>query len=185
MYPWTYWRRFGIYVKGLAPEASHPAYVAIVPESFYSGTDEFAPFGNDGGHDVLGTLEDWYVAGGRDDDVPRFLIETFLAYQFDVPTDLWSADSEDARAWAEAVPGEVDHIVDAAAQTAIGVAIGQLKIRGHITPAVRRIGWQAITLQRFVLERASRMYPAWAHRDDAAAGVDAVVRVLSRAPSVR
>jgi uncharacterized protein YfeS len=74
---WPYRRKFGIYVKGLSPAASHPTYVAIAPESFYSGTDEFAPFGNDDGHDILGSLEDWYVAGGQDEDVPGFLVETF------------------------------------------------------------------------------------------------------------
>lgn len=183
MHPRAYWRDLDIYARGLSPESSHPAYVAVAPESFYSETDEYAPFGNDNGHDILGALEDWYLDGGRDDDVPRFLAGALAGYGYDVPPGLWSADSDDARAWAEAVPEDLDYVVDSVAQTAVGVAIGVFKIRGHVTPAVRRAGWQAVTLQRTMLERAAKVYPAWDDAHDAAAGVASVVRVLSRAPS--
>ncbi len=42
------------------PETSHPRFVALAPESFYSATDEFAPFGSDDGNDVLRDMEAWY-----------------------------------------------------------------------------------------------------------------------------
>lgn len=175
----------GIYVDdyddGLAPATSHPAFAAVAPESFYDGADEFAPFGNDAGHDVLGALEDWYLAGGADDDVPAFLVDRLTGY--DVPDGLWAAESDAARAWVTTVAADDDHIVTATAQTAVGVAVGQLKIRGHVTSAVRRIGWQAVTLHRTLLEQAEVRYPGWRHAGAAAAGVDAIARVLTRAPS--
>ncbi|MFI8523335.1 hypothetical protein ACIGB8_02750 [Promicromonospora sukumoe] len=174
----------GIYVddydEGLAPATSHPAFVAVAPESFYDGADEFAPFGNDDGHDVLGALADWYLAGGADDDVPAFLVDALTGY--DVPDGMWAADSDVARAWVVAAD-EDDHIVTAAAQTAVGVALGQLKIRGHVTSAVRRIGWQAVTLHRTLAEQAEVRYPGRQHAAASAAGVDAIVRVLTVAPS--
>jgi uncharacterized protein YfeS len=179
------WQARGVHVSaddgdGLSPRTSHPAFVAVAPESFFDEADEFAPFGNDAGHDVLGSLEDWYMTGAADDDVPAFLVDMLTGYGFPTPVDLWSADSDVARAWASV--GD-DGIVDATAQTAIGVAIGQFKIRGHIIPAVRRIGWQAVTLQRTLLEQAAHRYPDWENADEAAAGIDSVARVLTRAPS--
>ncbi|MGW2090634.1 hypothetical protein [Promicromonospora sukumoe] len=175
----------GIYVDdyddGLAPETSHPTFVAVAPESFYDGADEFAPFGNDAGHDILGALADWYLAGGSDDDVPTFLVDALAGYG--VPDGMWAADSDVARAWVLAADEEDDHLVTAAAQTAVGVALGQLKIRGHVTSAVRRIGWQAVTLRRELIEQAAVRYPGWRHAGAAATGVDAIVRVLTVAPS--
>ena len=178
------WQARGIYVDssddGLAPETSHPAFVALAPWSFYDGADEFAPFGNDDGHDTLGALAEWYLAGGADDEVPAFLVDSLDG--FGVPDGLWSADSAVAREWA-AGPEEDEHLVTAAAQTAVAVAVGQLKIRGHVTSAVRYLGWQAVTLHRVQIEQAAVRYPAWQHADRATAGVDDVVKVLTRAPS--
>jgi uncharacterized protein YfeS len=178
----AWWRVHGVYVGGRTRENSHPAFVAVAPESFYDGNDEFAPFGNDHGSDILGALEDWYTTGGQDDDVPQFLIDTLAGYGYPPSAHLWSADSDTARAWARAA-GDDDYFVQATAQTALGVAVGQFKIRGHVTSAVRRIGWQAVTLQRADLEDASTRYPHWAHADAAAEGIGDVVRVLSVAPS--
>jgi uncharacterized protein YfeS len=181
----SWWQARGVYVgaddgDGLSPRTSHPAFVAVAPASFFDEANEFAPFGNDAGHDVLGSLEDWYMTGAEDDDVPAFLVDLLTGYGFPTPVDLWSSDSDVARAWAST--GD-DGIVDATAQTAIGVAVGQFKIRGHIIPTVRRIGWQAVTLQRVLVEQAALRYPHWKLADEAAAGIDSVARVLTRAPS--
>lgn len=154
----AWWRVHGVYVGGRTREDSHPAFVAVAPESFYDGTDEFAPFGNDHGSDILGALEDWYTTGGQDDGVPQFLIDTLAGYGYPPSAHLWSADSDAARAWARAA-GDDDHFVQATAQTELGIALGQFKIRGHVTSAVRRIGWQAATLQRYSSKTCRRVIP--------------------------
>lgn len=182
----AWWRARGVHVgagdgTGLTPSTSHPAFVAVAPESFYDEADAFAPFGSDSGHDALGRLEDWYMtASAADGEVPAFLINMLADFGDQIPAGLWSSDSGVARAWA--ATGD-DTFVAAAAQKAVAVAIGQLKIRGHITSAVRRIGWQAVTLQRALVEQAGVRYPSWGRADAATAGIDAVVRVLTSAPS--
>lgn len=152
-----------MYVGGRTRENSHPAFVAVAPESFYDGADEFAPFGNDNGSDILGALEDWYTTGGQDDGVPQFLIDTLAGYGYPPSAHLWSADSDAAGAWARAA-GDDDHFVQSTAQTAVGVAVGQFKIRGHVTSAVRRIGWQAVTLQRTPRRRVDALSGLGARR---------------------
>jgi uncharacterized protein YfeS len=180
----AWWQARGVYLSadddsGLAAATSHPAFVAVAPASFYDGADDFAPFGNDDGHDVLGALEDWYMTGGADDDVPSFLVDTLTGNGYQVPADLWSSDTAVAQAWA--ADGD-DTFVNATAQTAIGVSLGQFKIRGHMTSAVRRIGWQAVTLHRALITQASVRYPNWTHAAEASAGIDDVVKVLTSAP---
>ena len=179
----AWWQARGVYVtaddgNGLSPATSHPAFVAVAPTSFYEEADEFAPFGNDGGHDMLGALESWYLTGATDDDVPTFLVDTLADYG--VPDGLWAAESSAARAWAVVAD---DTFVRATAQAAVAVAVGQFKIRGHVTSAVRRTGWQAVTLQRVFLEQARVRYPAWGRAGDATSGIDDVVRVLTSAPT--
>ena len=174
----TVGRERPIYPYGLSPESSHPVFVSLAPHAFYEESNELAPFGNDSGHDALTTLQTWYLEGGQDEDVAALLGRWCSA-----PPGLWTAESDVARAWAETAPTDTDHLVTDAAQTAVGVALGQLKIRGHVTAEVRRAGWQAVTLHRVLLERAARDYPEREHAAAAARSVDAIARVLGLAPA--
>lgn len=61
--------------EGPAPGTSHPAFVCSAPSHFYSQSDEFAPFGNDSGSDILGSLHEWYLDGMTDDELPRLAID--------------------------------------------------------------------------------------------------------------
>lgn len=47
--------------EGLSPQTSHPKFNEIISDYFYFDCmDEFSPFGNDEGAEILYALQDWY-----------------------------------------------------------------------------------------------------------------------------
>lgn len=86
--------------EGPAPETSHPAFVQVAPPEFYDKGDEFAPFGNDSGSDMLGNVQDWYLDGVADDELPRIVMGSLGDWDTEGITDgLWSGDSDFIDDW--------------------------------------------------------------------------------------
>ena len=169
---------------GLVPETSHPAFVEVAPPQFYDKGDEFAPFGNDAGSDMLGSLREWYVGGMTDDDLPRIVIRRLGDWDTEGITDgLWSGDSEIIDDWFAAW-GDSDaaHHVYHETNMLIAAAIGQFKVRGLLTPIMRRVGLYALAVKRGDLDDGERRHPHWEHAARARSGLEAARRVLAAAP---
>lgn len=146
--------------QGAHATTSHPAFVAICKAPwFYACGDDFAPFGNDAGNDLLRHLEDWYR--GK----PRTKARSFLR---DLLAD-WGLSSEHL---AESRPTVVRRLLaDPEQETAmaqldqiaIALAFGQYKITGKVDADVHAIAIAASDRQPIVRAHAKRAYPTWAH----------------------
>lgn len=99
---------------GLSPATSHPDYVAVAPEWFWSTDDPRAPFGSDDGHDTLSTLQEHFIQGGGDEHVPGCIANLIVDWAL-VPEQLWDSSAEEITAWLDAdenharfLHGEID-----------------------------------------------------------------------------
>lgn len=162
--------------RGLDPESSHPAFVALAPPTFYDAADEFAPFGSDSGNDTLRRLEECVSDDTSDDDV----LEAFSEWLTD--DEIWSGDSDVIDERLSSHDGYHENHLRHEAQVRIAVAVGLLKIKGYVTPELRRVALFASAVQQARLELATERYPAWPHRPAAEAGLNAVRRALASAP---
>jgi uncharacterized protein YfeS len=171
--------------EGPAPETSHPAFAMAAPPEFYDKGDEFAPFGNDSGSDMLGSVEDWYLHGVTDADLPRIVIGSLGDWDTERITDgLWSGDSDFIDDWFAAWGSIADHHVYHETNGVIAAAVGQFKVRGLLHPAMRRAGLFALAVKQGSLDDGDVRYPHWEHAARARAGAEAVRRVLIAAPVV-
>ena len=169
--------------QGIAPATSHPAFVAVAPASFYDQGEYFSPFGNDSGHDALRELEDWYVADGRDDDLPAFVDELMSSWDFGVPADVWMAGRETVHARLRG--GSLDEVeLSAEAQGRLAIVLGQFKIRGGLTPAARTHGGGVVEVLLALADRARETSPHWPHADRNLAAIEAAAVVVDKAPAL-
>ncbi|MFC3851022.1 hypothetical protein ACFORJ_12725 [Corynebacterium hansenii] len=127
--------------EGLSPRTSHPRFVEFAPERFYSEVDEFAPFGNDSGADVLDVLEELAESDGDGVDALDALREILSDWDFGIDPELFGAGDDEVRAWVAENPGEVNALA-AEAQARIAAAIGQVKITGAAEDRLLRVGEQ-------------------------------------------
>lgn len=172
--------------EGPTPETSHPAFAMVAPPQFYDEGDEFAPFGNDSGSDMLGSVQDWYRDGMTDDELPRIVIGALGDWDTESIADgLWSGDSDVIDDWFAAWGGsEAAHHVSHETNRVIAAAVGQFKVRGLLNPTMRRAGLYALAVKRSELDDGEVRYPLWEHAARARAGAEAVRRVLIAAPVV-
>ncbi|MGI5186525.1 hypothetical protein ACQEVI_28110 [Promicromonospora sp. CA-289599] len=172
--------------EGPAPETSHPAFAEVAPPQFYDKGDEFAPFGNDSGSDMLGSEQDWYRDGMTDADLPRIVIGPLGDWDTERIADgLWSGESDFIDDWFAAW-GDSDaaHHVYHETNGVIAATVGQFKVRGLLNPTIRRVGLFALAVKQGSLDDGDVRYPHWEHRARARAGAEAVRRVLIAAPVV-
>ncbi|WP_275005899.1 hypothetical protein [Promicromonospora iranensis] len=169
---------------GPTPETSHPAFARVAPPQFYDKGDEFAPFGNDAGSDMLGSVQDWYRAGMTDDELPHIVISSLGDWDTEGITDgLWSGESDVVDDWFAAWGGsDAAHHVYHETNRIIAAAIAQFKVRGALDPIMLRTGLYALAVKRGELDDAEVRYPRWTHAADAWAGLEAARRVLIVAP---
>lgn len=169
-----------------APETSHPAFAKVAPPEFYDKGDEFAPFGNDSGSDMLGNVQDWYLDGVTDDELPRIVIGFLGDWDTEGITDgLWSGDSDVIDDWFAAWGDSMAaHHVYHETNGVIAAAVGQFKVRGLLDPVMRRAGLFALAVKQGSLDDGDARYPHWEHAARARAGAEAVRRVLIAAPVV-
>lgn len=127
--------------EGLSPRTSHPRFVEFAPERFYSEVDEFAPFGNDSGADVLDALEELAESDGDGVDALEALHEILSDWDLGIDPELFGATDDEVRAWVDGNPGEV-HALAGEAQARIAAAIAQVKITGAADERLVRVGEQ-------------------------------------------
>lgn len=165
--------------EGIRPGTSHPRFVALAPESFYSEGDDFAPFGSDDGHDALRDLEAWYESYGPDADVELFLRDLLAGWGYNIPEHIVTASDVEILAWiAEDDMNEV--YLTSVARGRISTVLGMLKVIGRVTPEVLQEGATGIRLLRVMAADTTR-YPNWPHREAALRGLVDIETVLQKA----
>jgi uncharacterized protein YfeS len=152
--------------EGISRQKSHPRFIELASADFYYDcTDDFSPFGNDDGHDVLFSLEDWYRDGGLDTKIVQFLNHLLADWDLGVPKDLLLTNPEAIESWlSEDRMNETFLLSECRARLA--TAFGQLKITGEVDPRIVIEGLDSISCQLYMNERARRIYPDWKYADD-------------------
>lgn len=135
---------------GLSPQTSHPSYVAVAPDSFWSESDTMAPFGSDSGSDMLRALEEHYHAGRGDGHAPGCVAEVIGDWAL-VPDEIWESSQPEIVAWLDA-DGEHIGFIHAEIAAFVAGAIGQFKISGSIHPLLRFWAERALMLLEHVID---------------------------------
>ena len=138
--------------QGLAPETSHPRFVAVAREDFwYDCADDFSPFGNDTGNDTLRYLEEWLTEYGADANVADFVLN-LLHEQWGLDKDY--VNIVDAGTISQLHYSDSLHINDVQDQAIIAAALGQFKITGEVGDGIRELAMFAFRRQ-FAIAKAA------------------------------
>jgi uncharacterized protein YfeS len=135
----------------LSRSTCHPNFVKdFDSEFYYDCLEEFSPFGNDDGHDMLYHLEDWYKTTGGKGDVIKWLIETINDFGFKYTAEplLQITDPGILAQLLEEEPsllGTMDNSIVAA-------AFGQYRITGELNKELRKIALTALKRKMIVVE---------------------------------
>lgn len=170
-------RYFDDPAQGARPQTSHPAFVAICKAPwFYDEGDDFAPFGNDTGHDVLRHLEDWYR--GRPRKKAWSFLRGLLA-DWELPIDHVAETRVAIVKRLLAAPAQ-ELVMAQLDQIAIALAFGQCKITGTVDADIHDIAIAASDRQPIVRAHTKVAYPKWP-RTRAKAAADTKIRAALEA----
>ncbi|RZK25375.1 MAG: MolR family transcriptional regulator [Hymenobacter sp.] len=143
--------------KGLARATSHPFFVEHATADFYyDGGDEFAPFGNDTGYDLLRDLEEWYQERGANTKVAVWLRQLIIAWGFN-PAYL----HYNTQAQLETVNPEEQYLNDVLDKAVIATILGQCKIAGKADKAMQEMVANAFMRQRYMTALANAPDDPW------------------------
>ena len=139
--------------EGITRETSHPFFVSHATADFYYDLgDEFSPFGNDAGADMLFHLQDWFNERSEDEDVTSFLLE-FLEANHPGNTDyinLRDANQLNQLDGSKQIYyNDIDHFI-------VATAFGQCKISGVIDIDLFIMADKSLARQRYFIEKAGQ-----------------------------
>lgn len=167
--------------EGLARQTSHPRFRALAQDDFYYDCgDDFSPFGNDDGADILSYLEELYQDGGTSDQVPVFIADLIEGWDFGVPPGLIEADEAALTAWL-AQEHMHERYLQAVCNAHVATAFGQLKISGKILPEIRTGALASLTCQVRLNHLARTTHPDWTHAEENLGRLLAMHQVLEAA----
>lgn len=135
--------------EGLSSKTSHPKFKEIITEDFYFDcSDEFSPFGNDDGWDVLYSLEDWYKTKKNDGDILKWLYNKINGYGFkyDCVSVSKILDIKELNFILE----DDEFLILCMDESIIAAAFGQYKIEGIINKDLKELGLIAIERQKII-----------------------------------
>jgi hypothetical protein len=121
-----------------------------------------------------------------DEELPFAVVKSLGGWDTEGITDgLWSGDSDIIDAWFATWGGsDAAHHVYHETNMLIAAAVGQFKIRGVLSPSMRRVGFYAVAVKRGELDDAKVRHPRWEQAGRARAGLEAIRRLLVAAPVV-
>lgn len=135
---------------GLSPKSSHPDYVAVASDWFWSEDDPRAPFGSDEGHDTLSALRAHFTEGGGDEHIPGCIASLVVDWAL-VPEHVWESSQEEIVAWLNTNENH-SRFLHGEINVYIAAACGQFKTSGWIHPALRFWAERAMMLLEHVLD---------------------------------
>lgn len=143
--------------EGLARETSHPFFVEHATADFYyDGGDDFSPFGNDTGHDLLRELEEWYQERGANAKAATWLRQLIEAWGFDAAYLGYATSAE-----LESVNLKEQYLNDVLDQAVIATILGQYKIAGKADKGMQKMVELAFMRQRYMTELANKRDDPW------------------------
>ncbi|HEX8656340.1 MAG TPA: hypothetical protein VF690_02330 [Hymenobacter sp.] len=148
--------------EGLARETSHPFFVEHASADFYYDcADEFSPFGNDSGADVLVSLAEWYQERRAGEKAATFLRKLIIDWGFDPQYLEHTTQSQ-----LDTLNLHEQYLNNVLDQAVVGVAFGQYKIAGKGDKAIIDMAANAFERQRYVAGLANKPASPWEHYDD-------------------
>ena len=133
---------------GLSPETSHPNFKKIAEDFFYSCTDEFSPFGNDSGNDVLSMLEEYFTEGNWF-PIKYFFDGVVQSWGLPVPKDMKDLTKRKLNNWLAKDEYHETYLF-ADLQMRIAMAFAELKICGRIDYFIKQQAFLAFKLMRLM-----------------------------------
>ncbi len=117
--------------EGLAKETSHPNFVkGMTAEFYYDCLDDFAPFGNDDGADILYQLSDWYREKKLTRNVLKWVFERIdeagCKYQSEGVSEVLTLET------LNDIQQEDEYLIQIMDNSILAAAFGQIKITGKI-----------------------------------------------------
>ena len=130
----------------LDPKTSHPNFVKNMTEEFYYDcTDDFSPFGNDDGSDLLYSLEEWYQEGKGKGNILKWLFQTIDGYGCKYASEGCSQILDEAQ--LQQVKEEDPYLFEMMDRSIIAAAFGQYKITGQIAKQLKELALIALKRQ--------------------------------------
>jgi uncharacterized protein YfeS len=140
--------------EALSSKTSHPDFVKFLKASFYYDClDEFSPFGNDEGADLLYNLEDWYQENNGKGDIVQWLFNTIDEYGFKYKSESCSKILDESV--LKQIESEDPHCLTCMDNTIIAAAFGQYKISGQLNQNLKELALTALKRQILLAENGN------------------------------
>jgi uncharacterized protein YfeS len=137
--------------EGITRETSHPFFVSCATSDFYYDLgDDFSPFGNDAGADMLFRLQDWFNECSQKEDITNFLLEFLEANH---PGNIEYIKLSEPRQLSELDTAKQIYCDDID-QFIIATAFGQCKIAGLIDIDLFIMADKALLRQQYLTKAA-------------------------------
>lgn len=131
---------------GPSRETSHPNFVKVMQSDFYYDcTDEFSPFGNDDGADMLFNLEDWYREKKLIRNIVKWMFNAIDKMGFEYQSKGCSEILDLKK--LNAIQEEDEYLISSMDNSIIATGLGQLKITGKIDSKLKALTIIAIERQ--------------------------------------
>ncbi|WP_299110950.1 hypothetical protein [uncultured Winogradskyella sp.] len=134
---------------GPTRETSHPNFVsAMTSEFYYDCTDEFSPFGNDDGADLLYNLEDWYREKRLIRNTAKWMFNQIDEMGFEYKSKDCS-ELMDLKTINE-IQEKDNYLILSMDNSIIATGFGQIKITGKIDTKIKFLTLKALDRQILV-----------------------------------
>ncbi len=142
---------------GPTRETSHPDFVkSMDAEFYYDCTDEFSPFGNDDGADLLFNLEDWYREKKLSRNILKWMFNQIDQMGFEYQS---KGCSEIMDLETLNKIQEVDeYLIRSMDNSIIATGFGQIKITGKIDSKLKEVTIKALDRQMLLDEEDDKEY---------------------------
>ncbi len=136
---------------GPAKETSHPNFVkSMESEFYYDCTDEFSPFGNDDGADLLYNLEDWYREKKLTRNIVKWMFNQIDEMGFEYESKGCS-EILDLKTLNK-IQEEDEYLISSMDNSIIATGFGQIKITGKIDSKLKDLTIKALDRQMLLDE---------------------------------
>lgn len=153
----------------MARETSHPFFVEHATADFYYDEgDDFAPFGNDTGSDVLRSLEEWYQERRAGEKAASWLRSLIKQWGFNASYLKCVEQSQIEAINYEEHYSNSNEVLD---QAVVATVFGQYKIAGQADKEMQDMTFSAFRRQRYVAGQARGEAP-WTYYDEYIAKLD-------------
>ncbi|MBS1636911.1 MAG: hypothetical protein JST26_13420 [Bacteroidetes bacterium] len=132
----------------LTKETSHPKFVEnMIAGFYYDCTNDFSPFGNDDGADLLFNLEEFYQEK-KGKGIIKWLYKTIDEFGFKYASEGCSKILDEPT--LKQLQDEDPHFINCMDNTIIAAAFGQIKISGQVDKDLKELAKIAIQRQLIV-----------------------------------